>query len=1006
MRLHFFILAFVLICTPSYAYEVSFNCGGSSTSADGLSFLADTAYPGSQSAGYVGGSLALANYAASFGGPYQPANLSTRYRKGNFAYQFDVPNGLYAVTLYFSEHKFHGPDLNTFSISINGETQEPDFDIWNRARMFYCFAVRYPAEVFDGLLTVSIGESGQTAYLAGISISDDILGSATTVTDLTATSSYSGINLSWDLPSSRTTEVSLYRALSPAGPFEMIHQRHDLAPFWVDATTVEGVTYYYQASTMNILGQESSVSSIVSATALSVFDSTLPMYSVTIDPDSLSLLRQNPFDDVYYSADLSLDGDYFGPVGVRFRGAVSRFVSNKKSWKIKPDSGWVQGRKKLNLNSDFLDLSLMVPLLSFALFDETACFSPRAQKASFLVNGQYQGLFSEVEQVDDVFMEARGVQQVGNLYKCNSDLRLLSESSYPIFYEKKTNTDYGNEDLVSFVEMLNNTPQSELDDILFPKLNLAGQTDYYANRVFVADYDYFRRNYYLYHQLETDQWEMIPWDLDLSMDIQSVLSVLDLGTEEAPSPNGWNRLFDRLLSVDKYRRYYIDRLTQLVETTYAEDNFNDLADSLAQAMADDVPRDFWKLRFDDNHLITMRLNQIKSFAEQRRAFIESATEPFLSTTNPLFINEVLVRNETTEADEFDQFDSYIEVYNWSHQPVSLNDYCLSNGVVDPQSGILPNEVLAPGGFTIFWADNQSEQGSHHLPFTLDPTQGQVLLYFQNEFSTAVDSLSYTQQFPDVALAVPVDGWWPFELASPSPGLSNSFNSEAAPAFINEFMALNLTTLTDPQGEYEDWVEIYNPLDQPLNLTGYHLSDESLNPGKWEFPPGTEVPAQGFLLVWCDSDPLDAGLHTNFKLSASGESIGLYGPAGAGFPLIDERIFASQVADVSEGRQLDGDPVWITFDSPTPGQSNAHLVAVDPFQNQNFFSLYPASPNPVYGQTTLGFYLGESGNQTANLAVYNLRGQKVRQLLDGTSAPGEHFLSWDRCDDQGRELSAG
>ncbi len=1010
MRLFSLILILMvsLVSNLAMAYEVSFNCGGSECTMDGIVFAPDTAYPGSEGAGYIAGSTSSASRSSQTGGPYQPPAVCSGYRQGDFSYQFDVPNGLYAMTLYFNEFANHGPGLREFPIQVNRTIYHEDFDIWAHGRMYYAFSVRLLVEVSQGAIVASFGSGSGDALLAGISIRDiqDEGLVPNPPTGMTTTPSYNAVNLSWDLPGDDVSGVVLYRSEHPDGPFVAVASRSDLAPFWVDYDVIPGTTYFYQITTKNLFDEESEASPTSSATVLSVEGALGPTYSITMDPADLEQLRRYPHLDLDYPAQLAFNGAPGGLVSVRYRGSLSRLISNKKSWKIKLDDGLLNERDRFNLNGDFIDLSQMVPLASFASFQQTRCLTPEIHKANLLVNNLYRGQFSEVEQIDELFLEKRGYIEVGNVYKCNSGLQLLSGPFYATQYEKKTNEEYGNDDLVSFIETINLTPDSELDDHLFPLLNLERQVDYYATRIFLADYDYFVRNYYLYHHLATDKWELIPWDLDLALDFQSSLSAIDLGTFATPSPNGWNRLFDRLLSVPKYRRFYCDRLTELMDSTFSEDSFTSMVDSLATTVSQEIERDFWKLRFDEEHLFPQRVNQIKSFGNTRRDFLQWAIEPYLAGTNSLFINEILVLNQNTLADEAQQFDSYIELYNWSNQPVQLSDYCLSNGTIDPLAGILPDEILPARSFTLLWADNETEQGDHHLPMTLSETSGQLMLYQLDNLTTAVDSLVYEAPVPDVAMALPIDGWWPLQEAAPTPGFTNVFDEGAATVFINEFMALNTTTMTDPQGEYEDWVELYNPSSEIINLTGFHLSDDVNNPARWSFPAGTTIAAQGFLLVWCDADETDSGLHTNFKLSAGGEAIALYGPVGAGLPNIDEYIFGPQSADISLARLPDGGPEWALCSAPTPGFSNHSLSGTNEAQAQWSFRLHPASPNPAARNTTIGFSLSENQEGPIELAVFDVRGRKVRKLASETGGPGRYSVVWNRRDDRGRDLPSG
>jgi len=139
--------------------------------------------------------------------------------------------------------------------------------------------------------------------------------------------------------------------------------------------------------------------------------------------------------------------------------------------------------------------------------------------------------------------------------------------------------------------------------------------------------------------------------------------------------------------------------------------------------------------------------------------------------------------------------------------------------------------------------------------------------------------------------------------------------------INEFMASNSATVADPQGEYEDWIEIYNSGTATVDLGGMYLTDDLLAPTKWQFPSGTFVGPGGYLLVWADEDLLDNpnGLHANIKLSAGGEAIGLFSTNGV--TLVDSVTFGNQAQDVSSGRFPNGGSEWYLMGQPTPNAAN-------------------------------------------------------------------------------------
>lgn len=135
--------------------------------------------------------------------------------------------------------------------------------------------------------------------------------------------------------------------------------------------------------------------------------------------------------------------------------------------------------------------------------------------------------------------------------------------------------------------------------------------------------------------------------------------------------------------------------------------------------------------------------------------------------------------------------------------------------------------------------------------------------------------------------------------------------------INEFMAANNGAVSDPDyNESSDWIELYNAGTVDVDLGGYRLSDKVSDSLKWFIPVNTTIRAGGFLLIWADG--MNQGLHTSYKLSAAGEELALFSPAGT---IIDSISFGPQESDVSRGRIADGAEQWGFFIAPTPGASN-------------------------------------------------------------------------------------
>jgi hypothetical protein len=135
--------------------------------------------------------------------------------------------------------------------------------------------------------------------------------------------------------------------------------------------------------------------------------------------------------------------------------------------------------------------------------------------------------------------------------------------------------------------------------------------------------------------------------------------------------------------------------------------------------------------------------------------------------------------------------------------------------------------------------------------------------------------------------------------------------------INELLPVNSTIITDQYGEYDDWIELYNLSGTVKDLSGYFISDNKDHFSKWEFPSGTSIPGNGYLIIWADDDSAQIGLHANFKLSSQGEEILFSAPDGT---LLDKVIFPGQTLELSFSRNPDGIGTF-RWQTPTYNKTN-------------------------------------------------------------------------------------
>ena len=136
--------------------------------------------------------------------------------------------------------------------------------------------------------------------------------------------------------------------------------------------------------------------------------------------------------------------------------------------------------------------------------------------------------------------------------------------------------------------------------------------------------------------------------------------------------------------------------------------------------------------------------------------------------------------------------------------------------------------------------------------------------------------------------------------------------------INEIQPSNHNTIVDQHGNHEDWIELYNAGSTPVDLAGWSLTDDASRPKKWSFEGGTLQP-NAYLIVFASDKDIknpDSTLHTNFKLTATGDYLALFDPSG------------NKVQELNPIPRLDTDysyglliGMWVEFTIPTAGAQN-------------------------------------------------------------------------------------
>ena len=201
------------------------------------------------------------------------------------------------------------------------------------------------------------------------------------------------------------------------------------------------------------------------------------------------------------------------------------------------------------------------------------------------------------------------------------------------------------------------------------------------------------------------------------------------------------------------------------------------------------------------------------------------------------------------------------------------------------------------------------------------------------------------------------------------GFLSTLPSLQAQVLVNEVCASNMSVNADNNGEFEDWVELYNTTGAAVDISGWWLSDNPSTPQKWAVPAGTTIVANGHRIVFCSGNNVSGGgfLHSNFKIAQTDQDHAvLSNPGGT---IIDDFAFTLGnrcQADHSRGRVTDGSPTWALFTTPTPNAPNNGAV-----------SEYVARPMLNPGA---GFY---GGAQSVTITCPT-PGATIRYTLDGTA----------------------
>ena len=711
------------------------------------------------------------------------------------------------------------------------------------------------------------------------------------------------------------------------------------------------------------------------------------------DPENIAAIEIDFYDDNWKSildgfmaadsderilADVTINGELFDSVGVRFKGNSS-YSSKRKKNPLNIKLNYVkdqdyQGYYTFKLSNGFKDPSFVREVLAYEIARK---YMPaaRAGFCNVKINGELIGLYINVQSVNDVFTREHYFSEDRPFFEGSGDgprprdcayinwdyMGPDYSACYAYYYESKSGEDYSQ--LIDFLDVFNNAP-NEMESIYNVDRHLWSM----AFDIALVNLDApisMAHNFYLYYD-PTDRFNYIKWDLNECFGVFQRLQNTQLSIAQMQqldpyiNNNTGTPILYKIWQNARWKKMYMAHMITLMEENINNNWYMERAAEL-QEIIDQAVRDDPNKLFSYSDFLSNLNSQVDksvgiSQLMESRADYLSGTSYFQQPAPE--IAEVHFAPEQFTAGS--EITILADISNASYASLA---YRSSLGARFEKV-----EMFDDG------THNDGAAGDRKWGATIAPEGALVhcYIYAENEQSGKFS---------------PSRAEYDYHTIHASGGI-----------VINEFMASNTNSDMDEAGENDDWIELFNSGESEVNLSGYYLSDDISDPFKWQFPD-TTIEASNYLVVWADKDTLQEGLHANFRLSASAEEICISDDKGQ---LLDQISFSAQITDISYGRYPNGSGEFV-FLKPTIGAENTDLhtgtVAYPEVSIPELF-LYP---NPA--ENVLNISISDHHEHTVR--IYNMFGQLCGtwQIIESLSvdisqlSAGLYFVT-------GRDLKPG
>ncbi len=591
--------------------------------------------------------------------------------------------------------------------------------------------------------------------------------------------------------------------------------------------------------------------------------------------------------------------------------------------------------------------------------------APLSNYANVYVNGTLMGLYSNSEAISKRFVNSRFYSKTNTFIKCNPpdgagpqsndfpNLVYLGQDSSDYYDAYELKSDYGWQELINLCDTLTNHTD-EIEKILDVDRTLWMLA---YNNVLVNLDSYngaFAQNYYLYRD---DYGRFLPvvWDLNESFGRFSMTGSGNLNNttskqqmshllhqNDADFP-----LIQKLLSVPMYKRMYLAHFKTILLENFENGSYYSTGLEFQTLIDDAVQADGNKFFSYDNFLDNLTQDV-------------SGGGPGPGGGTPGLTNLMDGRADyLLGLNDFNQTEPTISNITLSNPSPIVNETIAITATITDENAVYlgyRNKLGTPFNRVQMFDDGAHNDGAandgiYGIAIEINNSFTQYYIYAENDNVGMFSPQRAEHEYYTI--------------------IANTSNPIiVGDLVINEFMASNDITVADQNGEYDDWIELYNNSATTINLEGYFLSDDANNLMKWAFPTGAFIDGNGYLIIWADSDESQPGLHTNFKLSAAAESVFLVDAFGA---IMDGINYVNQTADISYGRFPNGvgnfQTMSPTFNAENSGTTSTSNIALETVELK-------AIPNPA----DHSFYLEINGKEQKErlVSIHNLNGTAFYQ----------------------------